>query len=93
MSDRSIGRPGYEIRVQGLLDSRWAASFDGMALTAEPDGTTTIRGPVVDQAALHGLLRKLRDLGLSLLSVAQLDAGRPQISTSADPFTPGRNVT
>jgi hypothetical protein len=63
---------GYEIRVQGRLESRWAAWFDGMTLTAENDGTTTIHGPVVDQAALHGLLRKLRDVGLPLLSVMQV---------------------
>ncbi len=63
---------GYEIRVQGRLGSRWAAWFDGMALTAEDDGTTTISGPVLDQAALHGLLRKVRDVGLPLLSVVRL---------------------
>ncbi len=65
--------PGrYEIRVQGRLESRWAAWFDGMTLTAGSDGTTTIHGPVVDQAALHGLLRKLRDVGLPLLSVTRV---------------------
>ncbi len=65
--------PGvYEIRVQGRLGSRWGAWFHGMALTDEDDGTTTISGPVVDQAALHALLRKVRDVGLPLLSVTQL---------------------
>ena len=58
----------YEIRVQGRLGTRWAAWFDGMTLTDEDDGTTVIRGPVVDQAALHGQLQKLRDLGVTLLS-------------------------
>jgi hypothetical protein len=96
MSDMPIGRhgpSGYEIRVQGLLDSRWVASFDGMRLTRERGGTTTIHGPVVDQAALHGLLRKLRDLGLSLVSVTQVDADQPHTSPHATPHTPGRKAT
>ena len=67
----SAGR--YEIRLKGRLGARWAVRFDGMTLTTRADGTTVIEGPVVDQAALHGLLRALRDLGLPLLSVTQLD--------------------
>ncbi len=64
--------PGlYEIRVQGRLESRWAAWFDGFTLTPGPGGTTVITGTVIDQAALHGLLQSLRDLGLPLLSVTQ----------------------
>jgi hypothetical protein len=66
--------PRYEIRVRGHLGSRWASWFDGMNLTAEDDGTTVIRGPVVDQAALHGLLQSLRDLGINLLSLIPLPA-------------------
>jgi hypothetical protein len=62
----------YEIRVAGHLDSRWAAWFDGLSLAQADDGTTVIRGPVVDQAALHGVLQKLRDLGVPLISVTQL---------------------
>jgi hypothetical protein len=59
----------YEIRIEGHLDTRWAAWFDGLAVTHEADGTTVLHGPVVDQAALHGLLQKVRDLGLPLVSV------------------------
>jgi hypothetical protein len=59
----------YEIRIEGHLDTRWAAWFDGLALTHETDGTTVLHGPVVDQAALHGLLQRVRDLGLPLVSV------------------------
>jgi hypothetical protein len=71
-------QPGwYEIHLKGHLDARWATWFDGMTLTREGDGTTRIRGPVADQAALHGLLRRVRDLGLPLLSVTRLEPGQP----------------
>ena len=63
----------YEIRVKGHLDTRWAAWFDGLALSHGSDGTTLLRGPVVDQAALHGLLSRVRDLGLPLISLIQVD--------------------
>ena len=59
----------YEIRLQGRLDPRWATWFEGMTLTDHTDGTTVIHGLVADQAAMHGLLQRLRDLGLPLLSV------------------------
>ena len=61
----------YEIRLAGHLDQRWAEWFDGLTLTQQGDGTTVLQGPVVDQAALHGLLQKVRDLGLPLVSVTQ----------------------
>src|SRR5216683_6761408 len=64
----------YEIRLQGHLDTRWAAWFDGLSLAHQSDGTTVIYGSVVDQAALHGLLSKVRDLGLPLIAVTQLDS-------------------
>ena len=63
----------YEIRIQGHLDDRWSAWFDGMELVAEADGSTLIRGRVADQAALHGLIQKVRDLGLPLLTVTPID--------------------
>ena len=61
----------YEIRLRGRLDARWAARFDGMTFSTTADGVTVIEGPVVDQAALYGLLGTLRDIGLPLLSVNQ----------------------
>lgn len=64
----------YEIRLKGHLDTRWADRFDGLSFTHESDGTTILSGPVVDQAALHGLLRKVRDLNLPLVSVIQVDS-------------------
>lgn len=64
----------YEIRIQGHLDDRWAEWFEGLTITREANGETRITGLVVDQAALHGLLRKVRDLGLPLLAVIQLDS-------------------
>ncbi|MEM8533037.1 MAG: hypothetical protein AAGF95_19485 [Chloroflexota bacterium] len=58
-----------EIRVKGHLDNRWANWFEGMTITLEDNGSTLLTGPVVDQAALHGLLKKVRDLGIALVSV------------------------
>jgi hypothetical protein len=75
----------YEIRVKGRLDDRWTAWFDGLSLTHDTDGTTLIRGSVPDQAALHGLLHKLRDIGLPLVSVTQADPDQP---TPAQPWQP-----
>ncbi|HWD80047.1 MAG TPA: hypothetical protein VG497_14225 [Kribbella sp.] len=68
----------YEIRLQGRLDPRWAAWFDGMTLSTHADGTTVVRGRMADQAALHGLLQRLRDLGLPLLSVDRVDTNQAQ---------------
>jgi hypothetical protein len=88
MSDSSPGRFAeagqYEIRILGRLDDRWVAWFDGMDLTVENDGTTLIRGEVADQAALHGLLHRVRDTGLPLVSVVHSDA------TNASPPSPER---
>ena len=63
----------YEIRLKGHLDNRWASWFDGLTLITCSDGTTTIRGIVVDQSALHGLLQKVRDIGLPLISVIRVE--------------------
>jgi hypothetical protein len=72
--DATQGPPDlYEIRVRGVLDSSWSAWFDGLQVTSDQAGLTRITGPVVDQAALHGLLAKVRDLGLALESVRRID--------------------
>jgi len=63
---------GYEIRIRGHLAPRWGSWFDGLTLTLDPDGTTVIRGEVADQAALHGLIQKVRDIGLPLVSVTPI---------------------
>ncbi len=73
----------YEIRVRGRLESRWAAWFGGMTLTPAPDGTTTLHGHLTDQAALHGVLAGVRDLGLPLLSVVAVDPDQPPADSSA----------
>ena len=60
----------YEIRLKGHLDARWADRFEGLAITLEENGNTLLTGPVIDQAALHALLKKVRDLGIPLISVS-----------------------
>jgi len=88
MSDTRVGREDrdeparYEIRIRGHLDARWADRFDGLCFARESDGTTIISGSVVDQAALHGLLRRVRDLGMPLLSVIRLTPGDADASAS-----------
>jgi hypothetical protein len=77
--------PQYEIRVKGHLGHRWEAWFDGLSITNEDDGITVISGPVVDQAALHGLLNKLRDVGIALVSLTQLPPDATAASTVALP--------
>ena len=67
----------YEIRIQGRLDDRWSAWLNGFDLSHPDDGTTVLRGLLIDQAALHGLLHKVRDIGLPLLSVTRTDPPEP----------------
>jgi hypothetical protein len=75
--------PQYEVRVKGHLGSRWAAWFEGLTLSTEEDGITVIRGPVIDQAALHGLFQTLRDIGIPLISLTQLTQDTPTTEGTA----------
>ena len=77
----------YEIRLRGHLDDKWADWFECLTITREDNGETVLRGPIADQAALHGLLRKVRDLGVPLLSVMQVErtpANRSDGNTDTD---------
>lgn len=73
----------YEIRLHGQLDQRWSDWFEGFTLTNESDGTTTLTGPVIDQAALHGLLRRVGNLGVTLISVNVI--GSPKVPLPRKP--------
>jgi len=67
----------YQIRLKGHLDNHWTDWFEGLTITLEEDGDTLLTGPVIDQSALHGLLRKVRDLGMPLVSVSPVEPGPP----------------
>lgn len=90
MTDRPASKPDrpeagcYEIRLTGHLDAHWTAWFDGLTVSREADGTTVLSGPIADQAALHGLLQRVRDLGVPLDSVVRLGP-----DTAGEPKTPG----
>jgi len=66
----------YQIRIKGHLSPRWTEWFAGLTITLEGDGNTLLNGPVIDQSALHGILKKIRDLGMPLLSVNHVDSNK-----------------
>jgi hypothetical protein len=70
----------YQIRIKGHLDSQWTDWFEGLTITLEDNGDTLLTGPVVDQAALHGLLKRVRDLGMPLVSVSPVEPGQADVS-------------
>jgi hypothetical protein len=74
----------YQIRIKGQLGHGWTDWFEGLAITLEENGDTLLTGRVVDQAALHGLLKKVRDLGVTLISVNRLDPGQVQKGNRLD---------
>ena len=80
-TDRREGSGRYQIRVKGHLTTRWADWFDGFDVSPAGDGTTVVEGYVVDQAALHGVLRKLADLGLPLLSLTPITTDPADLSS------------
>ena len=86
MSDKrnSIMDPGrpifYQIRIKGHLSDQWVDWFEGLTITLEEDGGTLLTGPVVDQAALFGLLKKVRDLGMPLVSIHCAEPGNPDVT-------------
>lgn len=84
-TDQPLEDAWYEIRLQGRLDPRWSDWFDGMRLTHEGRGVTVLRGRVADQAALHGVLARLRDLGLPLISVTTVDPTHEARHAHPDP--------
>jgi hypothetical protein len=69
----------YEIRLKGHLEARWVKWFDGLAITLDENGNTLLSGPVADQAALHGLLKKVRDLGMPLVSVNSVEPDAEEV--------------
>ena len=71
----------YEIRIQGHLETRWGQWFDGLTLAQEESGNTLLSGPLADQSALHGILKKVRDLGLTLLSVNSVEPDNKEVGT------------
>jgi hypothetical protein len=74
----------YEIRVQGHVDRRWSTWFDGLTMSYDNDGSTVLRGPLIDEAALHGVLIKVRDLALPLLEVHRVAGGAEPESHEAE---------
>ena len=70
----------YQIKIEGHLGSPWTAWFEGLTITLEENGNTRLTGPVIDQAALHGLLKKVRDLGAPLVSVIRVEPGQADVS-------------
>jgi len=70
----------YQIRIKGHLSCTWTDWFDGLTITLEDNGDTLLTGPVIDQAALHGLIKKVRDLGMPLISVSPVEPGQADVS-------------
>jgi len=79
LDERHNQQKRYEIRLKGHLEARWVEWFDGLAITLDENGSTLLSGPLADQAALHGILKKVRDLGLTLLSVNSVEPDTKEV--------------
>jgi len=77
----------YEIRIKGHLDSQWTDWFEGLTISLEDNGETLLLGPVIDQAALHGLLKKVRDLGMPLISVCPVENSQKDAANANPPIS------
>ena len=73
----------YQIRIEGYLDNQWTNWFSGLTITLKENGDTLLTGPVADQAALFGLLKKVRDLGMPLVSLNRIEPGKPDMSSTS----------
>jgi hypothetical protein len=90
-NDRGLERDAdqlmvYQIRIKGHLVQKWTDWFEGLTITVEENGATLLTGRVIDQAALHGILKKIRDLGMPLLSVNVVDLNQPDMAGSDQPI-------
>jgi hypothetical protein len=78
----------FQIRIQGHLGQQWAGWFDGLTVALEEDGNTLLSGPVIDQSALHGILKKIRDLGMPLLAVSQIEPQHVETKSATESVKP-----
>ena len=92
MESEHVQHEVYQIVVKGHLDSEWSEWFDGLAITLMDSGETILSGPIVDQTALHGVLIKIRDLGLPLLSLTRTETGKENESSSLAHQEEGRHA-
>lgn len=83
----------YQIRIIGHLDSRWADWFGGMTITLEDNGDTLLTGPVIDQAALYGLLKKIRDLGMPLVSLNRIESGQVDLKIGVELMNKAKSLS
>ena len=92
MTPRADDATAYQLRVAGHLDQRWSTWFEGFTITHEDDGTTSLRGEVIDQSELHGLLAKVRDLGVPLIALQRTTEAANATGSAAETGTTARDT-